>query len=138
MLKILKKWLPDSNERRIRKYFKIVDKIEALEEEISTLSDEELGPRRINLRSIEEGIELDDLLPEAYAVVREAGKRTIGMRHFRVQLLGGIVLHHGDIAEMKTGGRENTCLNITCLFKRVKAKRCHYCYGKRLSCKAGS
>lgn len=104
VLKALRKWLPDSNERRVRKYFKIVDQIEAFEDKVSALSDDELRAKTDQFRDqLEAGASLDDLLPEAYAVVREAAKRSIGMRHFRVQLLGGIVLHHGDIAEMKTG-----------------------------------
>lgn len=104
MLKLLKKVLPDSNERELKKYYKTADRIEALEPEISALSDEELTGKTEEFRKrLTEGETLDDLLPEAYAVVREAAKRVLGMRHFYVQLVGGIALHQGNIAEMKTG-----------------------------------
>lgn len=126
MLKALRKWLPDSNERRVRKYFKIVDKIEALEDEISALSDEQLKAKTDEFRErLEKGESLDDLLPEAYAVVREAGKRTIGMRHFRVQLLGGIVLHRGDIAEMKTGEGKTLVSTLPAYLNALTGKGVH-------------
>lgn len=100
----MKKMLPDVNERELKKCYKIADQIENLEPEISTLSDEELTGKTEEFRKrLAEGETLDDLLPEAYAVVREAAKRVLGMRHFYVQLVGGIVLHQGNIAEMKTG-----------------------------------
>lgn len=126
MLKVLQKWLPDSNERRIRKYFKIVDKIEAYEEEIAALSDTELKAKTDQFkRQIEDGIDLDELLPEAFAVVREAGKRTINLRHFRVQLLGGIVLHHGDIAEMKTGEGKTLVSTLPAYLNALTGKGVH-------------
>jgi preprotein translocase subunit SecA len=104
MLKLLKKMLPDSNERELKRCYKLADKIEALEPEIQALSDSELKQKTDEFRRrLNDGEELDDLLVEAYAVVREAAKRVLGMRHFYVQLVGGIVLHQGDIAEMKTG-----------------------------------
>ena len=100
----LQKLLSISDEREIKKINKIVDKIEELEQKVSLLNDEELKQmtsifkKRLNL-----GECLDDILPEAFAVVREASKRVLGMRQYRVQLIGGIVLHQGKIAEMKTG-----------------------------------
>ncbi|OYD08064.1 preprotein translocase subunit SecA [Paludifilum halophilum] len=104
MLNLLRKVLPDSNERQLKKCYKTADRIEALEAEISALSDEELAGKTDTFRKrLKEGESLDDLLPEAFAVVRETAKRVLGMRHFYVQLVGGIVLHNGDIAEMKTG-----------------------------------
>ena len=82
----------------------IVDKINGLEEEISKLTDEQLKNKTNEFKKqLEEGKTLDDILPEAFAVVREAAKRVLGMRHFDVQLIGGIILHQGRIAEMKTG-----------------------------------
>jgi preprotein translocase subunit SecA len=103
VFKTLRKWF-DSNERQIAKHFKTVDQIEALEPTISKLSDEELRRKTDEFKErLQKGETLDDLLVEAYAVVRETAKRVRGERHFRVQLLGGIVLHQGDIAEMKTG-----------------------------------
>lgn len=88
----------------IKKLNKIVDKIDALEDTISSLSDEELkNMTNIFKERLKKGEMLDDILPEAFAVVREASKRVLGMRQYRVQLIGGIVLHQGKIAEMRTG-----------------------------------
>ena len=92
------------SDRQIKKIIPIVDKIEALEESISQLSDDELKAKTTEFKQrLSEGETLDDILPEAYAVVREASKRVLGKRPFRVQLLCGILLHQGRIAEMKTG-----------------------------------
>src|SRR6202165_862215 len=92
------------NERLLKQYSRAVDQINALEPEISRLSDERLKEKTNELKKqYAEGAKLDDLLPEAFAVVREAAKRTLRMRHFDVQLIGGMVLHSGKIAEMKTG-----------------------------------
>ncbi len=94
-----------SNERKLRPYRKLVEKINALEPEFEKLSDDELRARtdEFRKRHLEEGESLDSLLPEAFATVREAAKRTLGQRHYDVQLIGGMVLHEGKIAEMKTG-----------------------------------
>jgi preprotein translocase subunit SecA len=93
-----------SNERKLKKYGPIVDKINALEDETAALSDEALRARTEEFRArVRDGTPLDDLIPEAFATVREAAKRTLGQRHFDVQLVGGMVLHEGRIAEMKTG-----------------------------------
>ena len=109
MLKLL---LGDPNARKLKRYQPIVSDINLLEEEIAPLSDDELrgitGEFRLKLEQVagnaaKERALLDELLPQAFAVVREAGKRVLGMRHFDVQLIGGMVLHNGQIAEMKTG-----------------------------------
>ena len=101
---ILTKIFGSRNERLLRQYSQVVKKINALEPAVSALSDEELRARTPALRQrVSNGEELDSVLPEAFAVVREAGKRTLQMRHFDVQLIGGMVLHHGKIAEMRTG-----------------------------------
>ncbi|KKP58138.1 MAG: Protein translocase subunit SecA [Candidatus Moranbacteria bacterium GW2011_GWF2_34_56] len=93
-----------SNEREVKKLQPMVEKINALEESVSKLSDEELKNKTPQFKErIKKGEKLNDLLPEAFAVVREASKRITGERHYDVQLLGGIVLHSGKIAEMKTG-----------------------------------
>jgi preprotein translocase subunit SecA len=93
-----------SNDRKLKKYTSAVAAINALEPEVTALSDEGLRARTDAFRArVKEGEKLDDLLPEAFATVREAAKRTIGQRHFDVQLVGGMVLHEGRIAEMKTG-----------------------------------
>ena len=100
----LLKALIDRNEREIRRLRKIVEKINALEPKMRALSDKELRAKTDEFRRrLEKGETLDDLLVEAYAVVREVGRRVLNMRHFDVQLMGGIVLHEGKIAEMKTG-----------------------------------
>ncbi len=92
------------SEKEVKRVQPIIDKINGLEDEISKLSDEELRAKTDEFRAeLKEGKTLDDILPEAFAVVREASKRVLGMRHFDVQLIGGIVLHQGRIAEMKTG-----------------------------------
>src|SRR5690349_18376799 len=92
------------NDRILKKIQPIVDEINSLEEEIKALSDEALKAKTADFRSrLASGQTLDQILPEAFAVVREASRRTIGLRHFDVQLIGGIVLHQGKIAEMKTG-----------------------------------
>ena len=92
------------SQREVKRIMPLVEKIESLRPDMQKLSDEELrGKTREFKKRLEEGETLDDLLPEAFAVVREAGKRVLGMEHFRVQLIGGIILHQGRIAEMRTG-----------------------------------
>jgi len=104
MLGVVKKLFGDFNERELKRMNKIVEKINGLEPEMEKLSDGELRAKTDEFKSrLANGETLDDLLPEAFAVVREASKRTVNMRHFDVQLIGGIVLHEGRIAEMKTG-----------------------------------
>ena len=103
--------LGDPNARKLKRYKPLVDEINGLEEEVSALSDQELRGRThtfrerfANIHQPEQRLEvMDELLPKAFAVVREAGKRVLDMRHFDVQLIGGMVLHDGQIAEMKTG-----------------------------------
>ncbi len=118
-MNIITKLMGDPNERELKKLRPIVARINDLEPEMEKLSDEELRGKTAEFRQVIEDVQqdaeddedrrkrtaeaLDDLLPEAFAVVREAGKRTIGMRHYDVQLIGGIVLHQGKIAEMGTG-----------------------------------
>src|SRR6478735_2900760 len=93
-----------SNDRKLKKYPPLVTAINKLEPEVAALSNEELRARTDAFRArVKEGAALEDLIPEAFATVREAAKRTIGQRHFDVQLMGGMVLHEGRVAEMKTG-----------------------------------
>ncbi|MDO4548310.1 MAG: preprotein translocase subunit SecA [Clostridia bacterium] len=104
MFEFLKKFLSTSNESEVKKLWPLVDKIEALEPSMKSLSDEELRGMTPKFRErLQKGETLDDILPDAFAAVREAAFRAIGQRPFRVQLLGGIVLHQGRIAEMRTG-----------------------------------
>src|SRR3974377_1111339 len=99
-----RKLFGSANDRRIRSFQSRVNAINALEKELEKLSDDELRARTAQFRKqVAEGTSLDDLLVPAFATVREAGKRTLGQRHFDVQLIGGMVLHEGRIAEMKTG-----------------------------------
>ncbi|WP_346663357.1 preprotein translocase subunit SecA [uncultured Merdimonas sp.] len=101
---LIQKIFGTHSENELKRIYPIVDAIEALEPEMQKLSDSELKDKTREFKKrLEEGETLDDLLPEAFAVVREAAVRTLGMRHFRVQLIGGIILHQGRIAEMKTG-----------------------------------
>jgi preprotein translocase subunit SecA len=94
----------NSNERKLKRYRAVVGEINALEPEVEKLSDDELRARTIRFRDeVAGGRRLDDLLAPAFATVREAAKRTLGQRHFDVQLIGGMTLHEGRIAEMKTG-----------------------------------
>ncbi|MBR0050869.1 MAG: DEAD/DEAH box helicase, partial [Firmicutes bacterium] len=100
----LEKIFGDWNEKEIRRIEKIVDKIEAMDGEMQSLSDDELKAKTPYFKErLAKGETLDDILPEAFAVCREAAWRSLGLKHFRVQLIGGVVLHEGNIAEMKTG-----------------------------------
>ncbi len=101
---LFKKVLGSRNDRMVKRYRRVVQTINDLEEEISQLSDSALQAKTTEFRErLDKGETLDQLLPEAFAVVREAGKRVLNMRHFDVQLIGGMVLHDGKIAEMRTG-----------------------------------
>ncbi len=103
-MNVVEKLFGTHSDRELKRIEPIVDQIEALEPEMQKLSDEELKAKTPEFRQrLSEGETLADLLPEAFAVVREASVRTLGQRHFRVQLMGGIILHQGRIAEMKTG-----------------------------------
>jgi preprotein translocase subunit SecA len=104
MANMLKAIFGSRNERILKSYRKNVTKINALEPEMEALSDDQLKAKTDEFRQrLEKGESIDAILPEAFAVVREAAKRTLGMRHFDVQLVGGMVLHHGKVAEMRTG-----------------------------------
>ncbi len=101
---LITKIVGTKNERELKKLKPIVQKINSFESEIQKLSDEELSRKTIEFKErLSQGAPLDEILPEAFAVVREASRRVLGLRHFDVQLMGGIVLHQGKIAEMKTG-----------------------------------
>ena len=103
-MKLSEKIFGTHSERELKRIIPIVDKIESLRPSMQALSDEELkGKTEEFKKRYQDGETLDDLLPEAFAVVREAGKRVLNMEHYRVQLIGGIILHQGRIAEMKTG-----------------------------------
>lgn len=103
-MSLVKKIFGTHSERELKRIIPIVDKIEALEPTMEKLSDDELKNKTVEFKNrLKNGETLDNLMVEAYAVVREASKRVLGMRHFRVQLIGGIILHQGRITEMRTG-----------------------------------
>ena len=131
MLKLL---LGDPNARKLKRYQPIVSDINLLEEEIAPLSDDELrgltGEFRLKLEQVagnaaKERSLLDELLPQAFAVVREAGKRVLGMRHFDVQLIGGMVLHNGQIAEMKTGEGKTLVATLPAYLNAITGRGVH-------------
>ena len=104
MVSVIGKFLGDPNQRVVKKFNSTVDEVNSFESEMESLTEDQLAAKTPDLKAaLEGGEELDDLLPEAFAVVREAAKRTLGHRHYDVQLIGGMVLHQGKIAEMKTG-----------------------------------
>jgi preprotein translocase subunit SecA len=101
---ILRKVFGSRNDRLLKTYARTVSEINALESSVRALSDAELaGKTDVFKARVGKGESIEDLLPEAFAVVREASRRVLGMRHFDVQLVGGMVLHNGKIAEMRTG-----------------------------------
>ena len=101
---LAKTFFGSSNDRYVKSLGAIVTRINGFENTISAMTDEELAGQTAKFRDrLEQGEKLDSLLPEAFATVREAAKRTLGQRHYDVQMVGGIVLHRGEIAEMRTG-----------------------------------
>ena len=120
MQRILSKVFGTSNDRAIKRLLPLVDRVNVLEGELSKLSDADLrGRTPLYRQRLEQGEPLDDLLPEAFATVREAAKRSLGQRHYDVQLIGGIVLHQGRIAEMKTGEGKTLVATLPVLSQRV-------------------
>ncbi|HEX7234117.1 MAG TPA: DEAD/DEAH box helicase, partial [Nitrosospira sp.] len=123
---LLKKVFGSRNDRLIKQYSQTVATINALEATIAALSDAELRGKTEEFRQrIGEGANLDMLLPEAFAVVREAGKRVLGMRHFDVQLIGGMVLHDGRIAEMRTGEGKTLMATLPAYLNALAGKGVH-------------
>jgi len=115
-----------SNDRYVRSLGKYVDAINAFEPRIEALTDEELrGQTEIFRKRLGDGHKLDDLLPEAFATVREAAKRTLGQRHYDVQLIGGIALHRGEIAEMKTGEGKTLVATLAVYLNALEGKGVH-------------
>jgi preprotein translocase subunit SecA len=123
MLKLL---LGDPNARKLKKYQPYITEINLLEEDIKALSDEELKGKTGEFKQrLAKGETLDDILPEAFAVVREAGRRVLGLRHFDVQMLGGIILHTGQIAEMKTGEGKTLVATLPSYLNALTGKGVH-------------
>lgn len=123
---LLGKIFPSHNDRELKRINKIVDKVEALEEKFKAMSDEELKACTQNyVERCAGGESLDSLLPEAFATVREASDRVLGMRHFRVQLIGGVVLYQGRIAEMRTGEGKTLVATLAAYLKAIEKKGVH-------------
>ncbi|BCR04389.1 protein translocase subunit SecA [Desulfuromonas versatilis] len=123
---LIRKIVGSKNERELKRLQLIVQKINTLEPSISALSDAELAGKTAEFRQrLAQGETLDDLLPEAFATVREAGKRVLGMRHFDVQLVGGMVLHAGKIAEMKTGEGKTLVATLPSYLNALAGKGVH-------------
>ncbi|GIQ69996.1 protein translocase subunit SecA [Xylanibacillus composti] len=126
MLGLVKKIFGDPNDRELKRLQRKVVEINALEPQIEALSDEQLQGKTAEFRErLANGQTLDDLLPEAFAVVREAARRTLGMRHFDVQLIGGMVLHEGRIAEMKTGEGKTLVATLPVYLNALEGKGVH-------------
>ncbi len=126
MVSLLKKLLGSRNDRLIKQYRKMVAQINGHESVISALSDAELAAKTQSLRERHQaGTSLDDLLPEAFAVVREGGKRVFGMRHFDSQMLGGITLHQGKIAEMRTGEGKTLMATLPVYLNAIAGRGVH-------------
>ena len=126
MIEVLKKIFGDSNDRELKRLDGIVDKIEKLEPSMKAMTDTQLRDKTEEFKKrLENGETLDDILPEAFAVVREASARVLGMRHFRVQLIGGIVLHQGRIAEMKTGEGKTLVATLPAYLNALTGKGVH-------------
>ncbi len=123
---IARKIFGSANDRYVKKQYKTVEKINALEPEYSALSDEQLLAKTAEFKQrLANGETEDDILVEAFATVREAAKRTLGQRHYDVQLIGGIVLHHGQIAEMKTGEGKTLVATLAAYLNALSGKGVH-------------
>ena len=126
MLGLVKKIFGDANEKEVKRFTKIAEQVNGLEATISALSDEGLRAKTEEFRGrLAKGETLEDLLPEAFAVVREASKRTLGKRHYDVQLIGGMVLHNGKIAEMRTGEGKTLVGTLAVYLNALEGKGVH-------------
>ncbi len=124
--RILAKILGTDNKRQLSRMRPVVEHINSLESQIHNLSDEKLAVKTVEFREqLERGKKLDDILPQAYAVVREVSSRKLGQRHFDVQLIGGIVLHQGKIAEMKTGEGKTLAATLPLYLNSLEGKGAH-------------
>ncbi|HWI39871.1 MAG TPA: DEAD/DEAH box helicase, partial [Verrucomicrobiae bacterium] len=123
---LIKKIVGSKNEREIKRMWPVVHRINAMEPEIARLTDDQLRNKTVEFRERHaKGESLDSLLPEAFAVCREGGKRALGMRHFDVQLIGGMVLHHGKIAEMKTGEGKTLVATLPTYLNAITGRGVH-------------
>ncbi|MEH6940260.1 accessory Sec system translocase SecA2 [Bacillus sp. JJ722] len=126
MLSFLKNSLTDNSQKKLKRYYKIVDQINSLEEKYQAFSDEQLKDMTITFKSeLENGKKIQDIIPDAFAVVREASKRVLGMRHFDVQLIGGLVLCEGNISEMATGEGKTLVASLPSYVRALEGKGVH-------------
>ena len=124
--KLTSRFFGSSNDRQIKKYRPIIDKINSLEEDLQKISDDELKLKTTYFKDLlSKEQNLINILPEAFASVREAAKRTLNQRHFDVQLMGGLVLHEGKIAEMKTGEGKTLVATLACYLNALEGKGVH-------------
>ena len=125
-MNVIEKVFGTHSERELKRILPIVDKIESLRDDMMSLTDEQLKDKTKEYKTrLAQGETLDDLLPEAYATVREAGRRVLNMEHFRVQLIGGIILHQGRIAEMKTGEGKTLVSTLPAYLNALEGKGVH-------------
>ena len=125
-MNVIEKVFGTHSERELKRILPIVDKIESLRDDMMALTDEQLKDKTKEYKTrLAQGETLDDLLPEAYATVREAGRRVLNMEHFRVQLIGGIILHQGRIAEMKTGEGKTLVSTLPAYLNALAGKGVH-------------
>ena len=125
-MNVIEKVFGTHSERELKRILPIVDKIESLRDDMMALTDEQLKDKTKEYKTrLAQGETLDDLLPEAYATVREAGRRVLNMEHFRVQLIGGIILHQGRIAEMKTGEGKTLVSTLPAYLNALEGKGVH-------------
>lgn len=125
-MSLMEKIFGDLNAKEVKKVAKIADKVEAYDEQMQALTDEELRGKTVEFKErLQKGETLDDILPEAFAVCREGAVRSLGMKHFRVQLIGGIVLHQGRIAEMKTGEGKTLVATLPVYLNALEGKGVH-------------
>src|SRR6476469_6662665 len=126
MRTIFSKVLGNPNDKAVKQLKPVVAEINALEADYKAMSDEELRNVSEHFRAqLADGLDLDDLLPDAFAACREAARRTLGQRHYDVQLMGGIVLHQGKIAEMRTGEGKTLTATLAMYLNAIKGKGAH-------------
>ena len=125
-MNIIQKIFGTHSQNELKRVYPIADAVMALDEDMQRLSDEELKAKTKEFKDrLENGETLDDILPEAYAVVREAASRVLGMKHYRVQIIGGIILHQGRIAEMKTGEGKTLVATLPSYLNALEGKGVH-------------
>ena len=125
-LNFFSKFVKSSNQKELDRIAKIIEKVNSFEEKIKELSDEGFPKRTLELKNkLSQGSDINSLLPEAFALVREASKRTRNERHYDSQIIGGVVLHEGKIAEMKTGEGKTLTISLAAYLNALNGKGVH-------------